>query len=167
MEKTMTTADRSETASGEASPAQRAEALALDFLRRVWSGEHDLNAIDELMTGDFEISSGGVRISGRAAFKEWVRAFQDTLAGSHTENLDVFANAAGDRVVSRWRCSGINRGIFGLPPDGRLISFTGMAMWRVRDGRLAECWVERAAFEAYHAVLGQTTDRPPRATLNG
>jgi hypothetical protein len=130
--------------------------LALEFLRRVWSGDHDLNAIDELMTDDFEISSGGVRITGRAAFKEWVRAFQDTLSAAKTENLDVFANAAGDRVVSRWRCSGINRGIFGLPPDNRPIAFTGMAMWIVRDGRLAQSWVERSAFEAYHAMLSDS-----------
>ena len=151
----MTTADRNAPTSGpEHAAARRAEALALEFLRRVWSGDHDLDAIDELMTENFEISSGGVRVIGRTAFKEWVRAFQDTLSGAHTENLDVFANAAGDRVVSRWRCSGINRGIFGLPDDRRHMSFTGMAIWVVRDGRLAECWVERAAFEAFHAHLG-------------
>jgi predicted ester cyclase len=135
--------------------AKHAETLALDFLRRVWSGDHDLDAINELMTEDFQISSGGVRIIGRAAFREWVRAFQATLSDSQTESLDVFANEAGDRVVSRWRCSGINKGIFGLPPDDRHMSFTGMAMWAVRDGRLAEAWVERAAFEAYHAMLGE------------
>lgn len=135
--------------------AKHAETLALEFLRRVWSGDHDLDAINELMTDDFHISSGGVRVIGRAAFKEWVRAFQNTLSESQTENLDVFANATGDRVVSRWRCTGINRGIFGLPPDRRPMSFTGMAMWRVRDGRLAECWVERAAFEAYHSHLDE------------
>jgi hypothetical protein len=150
---TMTTANGMEMGGHGHSAARRAEGLALDFLRRVWSGDHDLDAIDELMTEDFQMASGGVRISGRAAFKEWVRAFQNTLSASQTENLDVFANAAGDRVVSRWRCSGINRGIFGLPPDHRPITFTGMAMWIVRDGRLADCWVERAAFEAYHARL--------------
>jgi predicted ester cyclase len=157
METMMETADRrAETIAPEHTAAGEAEALALEFLRRVWSGDHDLDAIDDLMTEDFQISSGGVRIGGRAAFKEWVRAFQSTLSESRTENLDVFANAAGDRVVSRWRCSGINHGIFGLPPDQRHITFTGMAMWIVRDGQLAECWVERAAFETYHAVLGDT-----------
>jgi len=130
-----------------------AETLALEFLRRVWSGEHDLDAIDELMTEDCQVSSGGVRIGGRAAFKAWVKAFQNTLTESQTENLDVFANEAGDRVVSRWRCSGINHGIFGLPPDQRPIAFTGMVIWKVHEGRLAEGWVERAAFEAYHSVL--------------
>src|SRR5436190_20666376 len=99
----MTTADRSApTSSPEHAAARRAETLALEFLRRVWSGDHDLSAIDDLMTEDFEISSGGVRVIGRAAFKEWVRAFQQTLSRAHTESLDVFANTAGDRVVSRW-----------------------------------------------------------------
>lgn len=133
----------------------QAEALAREFVRRVWSGERDLSAIDDLMTEDFQISSGGVRILGRAAFREWVRAFQQTLSEAQTESLDVFANATGDRVVSRWRCSGINRGIFGLPPDDRHLSFTGIAIFRVRDGRLAEAWVERAAFEAYHAMVSE------------
>ena len=49
----------------------------------------------------------------------------------------------------RWTNHGTNQGIFGLAPDGRPVSFTGIAIWRVQDGRLAECWVERAALEGY------------------
>lgn len=59
------------------------------------------------------------------------------------ELLDVFANPSGDRVVARWVNRGRNNGVFGLPPDGRAIEFHGISVWRVRDGRLAECWVER------------------------
>ena len=33
----------------------RAEQLALEFLRRVWGPRHDLDAIDELMTEDYVI----------------------------------------------------------------------------------------------------------------
>jgi predicted ester cyclase len=61
--------------------------------------------------------------------------------------MEAFANAAGDRVVSRWLCTGSNNGLLGLPADGRPVSFTGIAIWRVRDGKLAECWVERASWE--------------------
>jgi len=49
-------------------------------------------------------------------------------------------------------CSGKNNGIFGLPPDGRQASFYGIAIWTVRDGRLAECWVERSAYELYQQL---------------
>lgn len=133
-------------------PAARAVALANEFLGRVWGPAHDLDAIDELMTEDYRIWSGGKLVEGRGAFKEWVRQFQSVYANARTEVLETFANEAGDRVVSRWVNTGLSNGIFGLPPDGRPISFTGIAIWRVRDGRLAECWVERAAFEAYRSL---------------
>lgn len=134
--------------------AQDAEALALEFLARVWGPTHELEAIDELMTEDYVIVSGGTAVSGRSAFKDWVRRFQEVLSEARTDNVEAFANAAGDRVVSRWVCSGRNNGIFGLPADQRPVSFTGIAIWRIRDGRLAECWVERAGLEAYRQLAG-------------
>ncbi len=136
----------------EDSPAARAEALAIEFLERVWGPGHELEAIDELMTEDYRITSGGVVIEGRPAFKEWVRSFQRLLGDARTVNAEAFADELGERVVSRWTCSGTNRGLFGLPPDDRPISFTGIAIWRLRAGRLAECWAERAALEAYREL---------------
>lgn len=130
-------------------PSARAVALATEFLTRVWGPAHDLDAIDELMTEDYRIWSGGALVAGRAAFKDWVRKFQAQYGDAHTEIRETFANEAGDRVVSRWFNTGVNNGIFGLPPDGRPVSFTGIAIWRVDGGRLAECWVERAALESY------------------
>ena len=129
------------------SPAQKAEHLALEFLNRVWGPDHEIDAIDELMTEDYVITSGGRRIEGREAFKQWALAFQDQLLDARTHNLDAFANEAGDRVVSRWVCEGRSNGLLGLPADGRPLSFTGVAIWAVQDGRLAECWVERSAWE--------------------
>jgi predicted ester cyclase len=78
--------------------------------------------------------------------------YQTVLEDARNEILEVFADASGERVVSRWLCTGRNRGIFGLPADGRPVSFTGIAIWRVRDGRLGECWAERAALEAFRAL---------------
>ena len=133
-------------------PSERAVALATEFLTRVWGPAHDLDAIDELMTEDYRIWSGGALVAGREPFKEWVRQFQAIYGDAHTEIRETFANAAGDRVVSRWFNTGVNKGIFGLPPDGRPVSFTGIAIWRVEGGRLAECWVERAALESYRSL---------------
>lgn len=131
---------------------ERPEQLAVSFLNRVWGPGHDLSAIDELMTEDYVITTGGTTIRGRDAFKDWVRQFQEQLLDARTENLEAFANAAGDRVVSRWVCTGKNNGLLGLPADGRDVSFTGIAIWRVRDGKLAECWVERSAWELYQEL---------------
>ncbi len=121
-----------------------AEQLAHTFMNRVWTLPHDLDAIDELMTEDYVITSAGKIIEGREAFKTWVANFQRALHGATNRVLDLFATPAGDRVVSRWVCTGINNGMFGSLPDGRQVSFAGIAIWAVRDGRLSACWVERS-----------------------
>lgn len=127
-------------------PARPAD-LIQQFLSRVWSSPADLDAIDELMTEDYAITSAGTVVRGRDAFREWVAEFQSVLLHATTEPVDVFEDAGGERVVARWICRGRNNGIFGLEADGRPIEFTGIAIWRIRDGRLAECWVERSALE--------------------
>ena len=133
------------------------EQLAVEFLNRVWGPSHELDAIDELMTEDYIITSGGKTISGRDAFKQWVQHFQELLLDAITESQVVFSNSTGDQVVSRWICTGKNNGIFGLPPDGRLVSFTGIAIWKIKAGKLAECWVERSAFELYQELQSKAS----------
>ncbi|MBS7702984.1 SnoaL-like polyketide cyclase [Chelatococcus asaccharovorans] len=76
------------------------------------------------------------------------------LTNARNDILEVFANATGDRVVARWMCSGLNNGMFGLPADGRPVRFSGIAIWRVESGRLAECWIERAGLEAFKDLAG-------------
>jgi len=126
--------------------------IILDFFSRVWTPPHELDAIDELMTEDYVITSGGKIIQGRDAFKCWVKDFQQLLLDARTVSQEVFTNPAEDRVVSRWICTGKNHGIFGLPPDGRSVTFTGIAIWKIRNNKLAECWVERSAFELYQSL---------------
>ena len=129
-----------------------AEHLAREFFRRVWAPPHDLGAIDELMTEDYRITTAGRLVEGRDAFKAWVASMQRTVGDATNEHLEIITNAAGDRVVSRWITRGRNTGMFGLPADDRPVEFSGIAIWRVRDGRLAECWVERSALELYQAL---------------
>jgi hypothetical protein len=128
---------------------ERSEHLAREFFRRVWAPPHDLAAIDELMTPDYRITTAGRVVEGRAVFKAWVADMQKLVAGATNEHLEIITNAAGDRVVSRWVTRGRNNGMFGMPADQRPIEFTGIAIWRVEGDRLAECWVERSAFELY------------------
>jgi predicted ester cyclase len=137
------------------SAADTAEHLAREFFRRVWASPHDLNAIDELMTEDYKVTTAGKVVSGRESFKKWVSEMQGLIGDATNEHLDVFTNKTGDRVVSRWVCRGKNQGMFGLPANGAPIAFTGIAIWRVQDGRLAECWVERSAWELYQLLRSE------------
>lgn len=129
------------------------EKLVLDFFERVWHSPHDLDAIDELMTEDYRIITAGKTVNSRAEFKKWVGIFQKQLLDAKTESVDIFYNSKKDKVVSRWDCSGKNNGLFGLEPDNRFISFSGIAIWAVRDNKLSECWVERSAHELYQTLI--------------
>lgn len=42
--------------------------------------------------------------------------------------------------------------MFGLEPDQQPVEFSGISMWRVEENRLAECWVERSAYELFEQL---------------
>ena len=136
--------------------AEIAEQLARDFFRRVWAPPHDLDAIDELMTEDYRITTAGMVIEGRANFKAWVASMQKTIGNVTNEHVELFTDSGGERVVSRWITRGVNKGMFGLPADDLPIAFSGIAIWRLAGGRLAECWVERSAFELYREMTAHS-----------
>lgn len=74
----------------------------------------------------------GVRIAVaelRAAFSDLWVSVEDVVA-------------VADRVVHRFTLAGTQTGPFlGLPPTGRPVRATGIAIDRVADGKLAERWV--------------------------
>ena len=42
--------------------------------------------------------------------------------------------------------------MLGTEADARPIEFTGIAIWEIRDGKLAHNWVERSAWELYQRL---------------
>ena len=49
--------------------------------------------------------------------------------------------AEGDKVVVRFRASGTQKGAFqGIPPTERQIIMTGVAIYRIAGGKIAEDW---------------------------
>jgi steroid delta-isomerase-like uncharacterized protein len=123
----------------------RAVEIVESFWDEVWNSA-DPAAADRFVTEDFVITNAGRDIVGREAFKSWIAAF---LADLHEMRLDViesFANSDGSRVACRWRVTGTNNGFDHTAAIGERLSFTGTAVWQVReDGKLLHNWVERAA----------------------
>jgi len=71
----------------------------------------------------------------RAIFKAILDAFPDTR---HTIEDPV---AEGDRVAARITARGTHTGEFmGVPPTGRLVEQTNVAIYRMVDGCIAERW---------------------------
>lgn len=123
------------------------ETLLSEFWAQVYNPPYDLRAIDRLCSEDFVLTTAGQDVVGRQAFSEWVRTLLSLVRDSRLISLDLFSSADGTRVVSRWKSSGFNRGILGMPADDRPIELTGIAIWEVRDGKLTHNWVERSALE--------------------
>jgi steroid delta-isomerase-like uncharacterized protein len=133
-------------------PAASSAEIVESFWHAVWNG-HDPDAVDEFVVDDFVITSGGERIEGRENFKAWIRAFLAQVHDLELEIVETFQNQDGSRVASRWKVHGRNNGVLGTEPDGRPISFSGTAVWEVReDGKLLHNHVERASWELYQRL---------------
>jgi predicted ester cyclase len=49
--------------------------------------------------------------------------------------------AEGDKVVARWRSRATHRGDYmGIPPTGKEVEFTGISVYRIEEGKIAESW---------------------------
>jgi hypothetical protein len=133
---------------------EAAIALVESFMEEVWAACNP-SAVDRFVTEDFVITSAGVDVAGRENFKAWVAGFQSKIADLKWEPIETFANADGSRVSSRFRVTGRNNGMFGLPADGKPIALTGNAILAVTPaGKLAHNWIERSAWELYNQLTG-------------
>jgi ketosteroid isomerase-like protein len=126
-----------------------------EFWAAVWKAR-DPEAIDRFVVDDFVLTTGGVDVVSRAAFKGWAAQFMGKITDLEFEAVETFQNEDGSRVASRWRITGKNNGLLGTAPDQRPIMLTGTAVWAVReDGKLLHNWVERSSWELFQRLNEQ------------
>ncbi|HEY3598341.1 MAG TPA: nuclear transport factor 2 family protein [Paraburkholderia sp.] len=131
---------------------QNSVEIVQNFWREVWQARNP-HAVDRLVADDFAITSGGVVIESRQAFKDWVAAFLSSIDDFEFHVVEMFQNEVGDRVVTRWRVTGKNNGFMGFEPTRSPIDMTGTAIFHVReDGLLQHNWVERSALEVHRSL---------------
>lgn len=128
-------------------PKTTGEHLVAELWKNVYNLPQDLDAIDRLCAEDVILTSSGTDVVGRTAFRKWATTFSSRIKDIKLVNNEMFTSADGTRVVSRWTVTGTNAGMFGTPADGKPVKFTGIAIWQIRDGKLAHNWVERSAWE--------------------
>ena len=105
----------------------------------VWS-QGDLSVVDGLYTSDFVCHFlVGPEWRGRQGVRDQVTAHRTAFPDWREEVEDIVAE--NDRVVTRFRSSGTHRGEFaGLPPTGRRVEISEVAIYRLVDGQIAEQW---------------------------
>src|SRR5215207_535283 len=68
-----------------------------------------------------------------------------------------------DHVVERYTAIGTHRGQLGdLPPSGRMATWTGINIFRISCGRIAEVWSEVDAVSRRGQLTGAQPTSPPR-----
>lgn len=78
---------------------------------------------------------------GLHAFRQMITSLRASFPDLRIEEHDVIAE--DDRVATRWTASGTHTGapFAGIPTSGRRFSITGISIYRVRNGRIIEGWV--------------------------
>lgn len=118
---------------------------------------NNLDALNEIVTEDFLTPRmmPGVP-SGLEGAKQ---IHQATLLGMpdwHTEIEELIAE--GDKVVARITMTGTHTGeFFGISPTGKRISFSGIYIARIEDGKIVEHWGEEDAL----GLMQQLGAMPP------
>jgi steroid delta-isomerase-like uncharacterized protein len=118
------------------------EELARGYADQFWTQGRD-GFVDEAFAADAAYHDP--MLPGLPAGPQGARqrkaTYESALADSSVEINDVVAQ--DDRVAMRWTYTGRFAGEFmGSQPTEQTVRVTGMHFFRVRDGRIAETWVE-------------------------
>ncbi len=96
----------------------------------------------ELSSEDYLVHfPGGVDIKGRETLKKFQESYFDAFP-----NLAYFFSdfvAEGDKVAVRYGDTGTHQGVFnGIQPTGKDFKVTAIGIFRLKDGKIVESWIE-------------------------
>lgn len=79
-------------------------------------------------------------INSSEAYNQFATMYHTAFPDIHFTIEDIVA--AGDRVCTRWSCSGTHQGeLMGIPATGKKTTTTGIDIYRIVGGKIAEEWV--------------------------
>ena len=142
----------------EAITEEEAKALGDRYIKA--RNEVNLALLDEIMDPEIVVHDAGYPedIVGLEALKNY-------YTGNHKAFPDFYATidemiVKGDKIVWLWTITGTNTGPLGdLPPTGRKVRFSGVAIDSVVNGKVVEEWVFFNVLDVYQQ-LGFTLTPP-------
>lgn len=119
------------------------EPESTELIRRYYEdvfNQRHPDLVDELAVDDYvEHDPFPGQGNGRVDLKARVRVILDAMNPLRFTLQDIVAD--GDRIAVRWTQTATQTGPFmGMPPTGRTVTFAGIDIHRLRDGRMAEHW---------------------------
>jgi predicted ester cyclase len=101
----------------------------------------EVRVIDETVNPEIRCHGfPGFDATSRDEYKAWFRFFRGAFTNMAFRATALVADE--DHIAARWVVSADHTGDFaGLPATHRRITFDGVALYRMRDGRISETWL--------------------------
>jgi len=127
------------------------------WFEEVWNQGRE-STIDELLAADAVghglVGPDGHPVKDVAGFKPFYRHFRTAFPNLHIAIQDTLVD--GDRIAVRCMVTATHTGPGVMAsPTGKDVSFTGMCIVRVTDGKIAETW-NNFDFLSLYQQLGMT-----------
>ncbi len=101
----------------------------------------NLGAVNELISSDFVMHSPLPTEPGAKGIDDIITTCRAAFDNLNVQIDDMIAE--GDKVTCRFTAHGVHRGQFmTLPPTGKEITMTGIEIFRLENGKVAELWAE-------------------------
>lgn len=98
-------------------------------------------ATDEILAADFVGHVNGQELRGIEAWRQTANAYQIALPDARLTHHETVV--AGNRVVIRYSGEATQTGPLGdIPASGKSVSWEGLDLFHLRDGKIIEMWVE-------------------------
>jgi steroid delta-isomerase-like uncharacterized protein len=112
--------------------------LITEYVERVWN-RGDVAALEDLTTPEFAYRLGDQPSRDRAAMRQFLAA---TRLAFPDWRVDISALLIDEGMAAvRWVGTVTHQGDFyGIPPTGRQIRVSGINLYRIADGKIAEEW---------------------------
>ena len=135
--------------------SEQNKAMVRRMIDEVWNGGN-LAVVDELVSPDYvgHDPSYPSTIEGTEGFKQWVGMARGLFPDFNIVIDELIAE--GDSVAGRISMSGTHEGEIMGPPTGKHVTFTGMFLRRLVDGKFIQGWDQADAMGMF-AQLGLLT----------
>lgn len=123
----------------KSSSRQQVQDLVHRLYEQVWNQQR-LRIINDIFAWDAVVHAGGDPLQGHADVRQLVATFLDAFPDARHDVHDVVCD--GDKVVVRWSATGTQQGDWmGIPAAGETMSYDGISIFRIHEGRIAEAWL--------------------------
>ena len=121
--------------------AEENKAIIRRYYEELWN-QWNPDLADDLLAPEIAFrGSLAVRTQGIVAFKQYMAMVRKAFPDFSNTIEDLIAE--GDKVVARLTHHGTQKGdlLFGIAPTGTRVTYPGISIFRIQDGRIVDVWV--------------------------